>query len=266
MSASVPNVNSENRQTYSTEPLPGDEWETRRSKQIARAINRVRREKGMKSDELAARCSKFQGQEVKVSTINGLFAGKRKSISVPEVAMYAAALKVPTSDLLYPAGEDVEIRPGKFVTAADAVLISEVFPDGDIDAIVMGSRTYSLVELARRASTVTRIALEALRLHDAEIAEIVIERLRNAVLNLKSSWMELSLAGDRPNLPDTASWAITAEPDSIDSEFVKRLEPLFEGWDIEISDDREERRARGGHAFIQTVRIMRRVEDEDVDE
>ncbi|WP_159576065.1 hypothetical protein [Microbacterium sp. 8M] len=65
----------------------------------------------------------FMGEvgSVKKATLNGLFAGKRKTLSITELAMLADALHVSMWDLIYPVGEEIEVRPGHFASAADAL-------------------------------------------------------------------------------------------------------------------------------------------------
>lgn len=123
MSASVAFVNS-SAAKYSTDALPGDTWETRRTKQTVRAIARAKTELRITTEELAARCSEFLGDEVKPTTLNGLFAGKRKSLSTAEVEMFAAVVRVSTLDLLYPPGEMVEVEPGRTLPSADALILA----------------------------------------------------------------------------------------------------------------------------------------------
>lgn len=100
---------------YSTSPLPGDDWETRYTKAIVRNMIRVKEMQGFTTQRFVDRCNEFLGEtdKVKLSSINGLFAGKRKTISTAELQMFASALDVPVLGLLYPPqSEDIEIRPG----------------------------------------------------------------------------------------------------------------------------------------------------------
>lgn len=116
------NVNSAPK--YSLESLEGDEWEVRRTKQILRAVVREKEARRVTTEVLAARCSAFLGapESVKKATLNGLFAGKRKTISITELAMLAHALATPVWDLIYPAREKIEVRPGVLMSAADALV------------------------------------------------------------------------------------------------------------------------------------------------
>lgn len=117
-------VNVNSLPKYSLEPLEGDEWEVRRTKQILRAVVREKETRRVTTEALAARCSAFLGapESVKKATLNGLFAGKRKTISITELTMLSRALGVPIWDLVYPAREEIEVRPGVFLSAADALV------------------------------------------------------------------------------------------------------------------------------------------------
>ncbi|MGM1018008.1 MAG: hypothetical protein ACQEW8_10770 [Actinomycetota bacterium] len=82
----------------------------------------------MTTEQLAERCSTFLGapNAMKRATLNGLFAGKRKSLSITELSMLSNALHADLWDFVYPAGEEIEVRPGRFAASADA-LVSEMF-------------------------------------------------------------------------------------------------------------------------------------------
>ena len=112
--------------------LPGDDWETRLSKQVARNISFYKYLQKLTTKQLAEICNEiYKGNgEIKVPTLNGLFHGKRKSISIGEIMVFARALKVAPIMLMLPVAtaEDIEIVPGetvepleayKYITAAD---------------------------------------------------------------------------------------------------------------------------------------------------
>lgn len=108
----------------SIQDLPGDDWETRFSKQVARNIAAYKSERKMTTKELAEACNEIYGEpgRVKIATLNGLFVGKRKSIGIGEILVFARALKVTPIMLMVPVinGEVVEILPGHFMSVADA--------------------------------------------------------------------------------------------------------------------------------------------------
>lgn len=109
----------------SINPLPDDDWETSLTKRIARNIARAKDEVGLTTEQLAALCSTFLGKQgaVKATTLNGLFAGKRKSVSAAELVMFSACLDVPVLALLTaPFDTDVEIRPGRSMPPLRALM------------------------------------------------------------------------------------------------------------------------------------------------
>lgn len=109
---------------YSVQALPGDDWEVRYTKTIVRTIVSLKEQLGITTEELAARCNLFlhEPDKIKTSTLNGLFAGKRKSISVPEVIMFAAALNTPVMSLISPPWvQGIEVRPGERMEAVRAM-------------------------------------------------------------------------------------------------------------------------------------------------
>ena len=93
---------------FSIDALPGDTPSTRRTKQVARAIRRVQRLRGITAAELAGLVEKLQGEQYAVSSINGLFSGKRKALPFSELEAIAKALDVPLLYLLYPHNEPLE--------------------------------------------------------------------------------------------------------------------------------------------------------------
>lgn len=137
---------------YSLEPLEGDEWEVRRTKQILRAVVREKEARRVTTEVLAARCSAFLGapESVKKATLNGLFAGKRKTISITELTMLARALGVAIWDLVYPVREEIEVRPGVFMSSADALVA-----DSFISLPVVGSG--NMVHLPGRLVDTSRL-------------------------------------------------------------------------------------------------------------
>lgn len=109
---------------YSMQALPGDDWEVRLTKTVIRNIAMLKDEQGITTEQLARRCNEFLGESdaIKTSTLNGLFAGKRKAISVPEMVMFATALGVPVISLLAsPWVQELEVRPGSVMDPVAAL-------------------------------------------------------------------------------------------------------------------------------------------------
>lgn len=243
------NVN--NQPKYSLEPLPGDPWEVRRSKQMIRALSHERSKGGMTTEELARRCSRFLGEEgaVKTSTLNGIFAGKRKSLSVAEVEMFAAALNVPVDRILYPSGEMIEVRPGKFRSSADAL----------VDAMSTTLPSVPPIRAVGRAGGALRIVHDAAELEGTVVGLIggyrlgrllaELAGLRLAQLGYTSRSLATSLARYRKTWtedPPTVSEGVmavleldlgpmlSADNPDFDSAMAAllQLEPLFRGYQV----------------------------------
>ncbi|WP_181422561.1 hypothetical protein [Curtobacterium sp. MCLR17_043] len=109
----------------SAEPLPGDSWEVRYTKTVVRAIAHYKAAAGMTTGELAAAVSLRAGDPgyLKPTTLNNLLAGKRRSIGVAELLLFAFALEVPPLALLVPVGieDSVEMGPDWRIATVDAV-------------------------------------------------------------------------------------------------------------------------------------------------
>jgi hypothetical protein len=109
----------------SIQDLPGDDWETRFSKQVARNIAAYKDERKMTTKGLADACNEIyrDPDHVKVATLNGLFAGKRKSIGLAEIMVFARALKVAPILLMVPLTleKHVELVPGHTLDISDAL-------------------------------------------------------------------------------------------------------------------------------------------------
>jgi len=101
---------------YSLSPLPGDDWEVRFTKGVVQNIARYRDLRGFTTADLAAACNAIYGEadHIKASTLNGLFAGKRKSIGIAEILVFALALNVPPIALLFASdNRQIEVSPGQ---------------------------------------------------------------------------------------------------------------------------------------------------------
>lgn len=234
---------------YSLEPLEGDGWEVRRAKQMVRALARERAKGGMTTEELARRCSRFLGEEgaVKTATLNGIFAGKRKSFSVAELEMFAAALSLPIDRILFPTGEQIEVRPGRFKSSADALVssMSVTFPAASYPVRVGGRAEGALAivqdaeEIADAAARViggyrlglgteNYLALRMMRLGFAP------QNLSRSIQRYRETWHE-----EPPTIPPGVSAVLEVDlrtalsADKPDYEaaiaMLLPLEPLFEG-------------------------------------
>lgn len=226
---------------YSITRLPGDDWEIRFTKQVVRNIAHYKDELRLTTEQLAERCSEAYGEpgKVKGSTLNGLFAGKRKSIGAAEIMIFAAALGVPPVMLMLPIGleETVEARPGYFAPIGRATLgfngleawrgFHEPTRTGPAD-----ERLVSYVFSAWKAEDDFHETLSAtirtyIRDFDSafDVALIIaIQRLKNAVKVLQTARMELRREGIAPeDLDAPFQWADEVADEDVSLEFVGRV-------------------------------------------
>lgn len=153
----------------SPEPLPGDDWETRLTKQVARTVNHYRRASGLTTKLFAEMCNielrdnhAGPSQEVRPTTLNNLFAGKRKTIGLGEIMLFARVLGVPPVALMTPVG----VEP-----------LSEAWPSGVrpaelvFDAIVGNERWGSLLEEVEASVADVEGGQEALDRHSAAFSK-----------------------------------------------------------------------------------------------
>lgn len=231
---------------YSLEVLPGDAWETRRTKQIARAILRAKNKRSLTTEQLAERCSKFLGEPgaVKTATLNGLFAGKRKAISATELTMFAKMLGVPSVDLLYPLGEDIEVRPGVFQTSSEALAqdlsVSLPSPGGELYLFLSDSRTEALLNYLRAETELVQKTIDAIgALHRwpgvNTIIQPKLQMLKWVLSEYQTAKGRLESIDDRiPPVRRDLEWAADLNPNVIEGDGAKDLllaiEPQMEGW------------------------------------
>jgi hypothetical protein len=95
-----------------------DEWAQATTKCIAGQIKALRDSRSVQW--LEDRTAEL-GSKVSRSTISELETGRRKTITLTDVIVLAAALEVSVADLLYPGNSDVEALPGKRVPRAEAL-------------------------------------------------------------------------------------------------------------------------------------------------
>lgn len=231
---------------YSLHPLPGDSWEVRFTKQVARNILRAKDDAGLTTGQLATRCNEFLGSEdqVKLSTLNGLFAGKRRSIGVSEIFMFAAALDKPAFELLLsPDTEQSEVRPGQMMSTAEAIktalgLAPWFKPEHNPLHMPTPGRAGALGETGWRYEPLIRFWLAQDRAYDAlGHAMQAVERgdpdtvVEGAAARLRSSMYELKDDEDyvkRLELtPTTAAegleWVHKMDPGAVDGRFLRSI-------------------------------------------
>jgi hypothetical protein len=232
----VTNANNKPEPKFSIETLNSDGWEARRTKQIARAVLKLKNERGYTTDQLARRCSRFMGADgsVKTATLNGLFAGKRKTVSVTEVQMFAYALDASVVDLMYPPAEVVEVRPSRFVSSADALVesLDFVLKLGNV-TLPTNSRLELVLDIAKAFMQIeheTTSAIYSVRVHGDAVANPKIEMLRYRVQNLQSNLRKLVERGDKPPTHSPAmDWVVEVAPEAIGPAYLTSIEPFFKG-------------------------------------
>ncbi|MGW0626052.1 helix-turn-helix domain-containing protein [Streptomyces sp. NPDC002758] len=98
------------------------DWPSRLGRSIADEVKRYRRMRGMSAQQLSDACAEL-GHPIARSVIANFESGRRPTISVAEVLVFARALGVPPVLLLYPLGrvEDVEVLPGNVQRTSAAV-------------------------------------------------------------------------------------------------------------------------------------------------
>lgn len=235
----VTNANNKPEPKFSIETLSSDSWEARRTKQIARAVLKLKNKRGYTTDQLAGRCSRFMGADgsVKTATLNGLFAGKRKTVSVTEVQMFAYALDASVVDLMYPPTELIEVRPSRFVSSADALVESLDFVVrlGNV-TLPNDSRLELVLDTAKalmQAEHETTSAMYSLHVHGTVAANTKIELLRFRIRELQSTLRKLADRGEEPpTYPASMAWVADVAPEAIGPDFLLSIEPLFQGTSV----------------------------------
>jgi transcriptional regulator with XRE-family HTH domain len=112
------------------------EWSERLARSVARELRRFREARGMSAQQLADACASI-GMPIQRSVIANFENGRRTSIGVAEVLVFAAALKIPPVLLISPAGSEpsFELLPGRHEEAyAAAMWIGGTYPALSEDA------------------------------------------------------------------------------------------------------------------------------------
>lgn len=101
-------------------------WESITTQRVGRQLRKSRKELKLSAQGLADRTSEL-GHPIGRATITDLETGRRQSVTVAELLILAAALKISPVALLYAdqfADGEVEMLPGMTTTAAHAALWS----------------------------------------------------------------------------------------------------------------------------------------------
>lgn len=104
-----------------TQPSAPD-WSTRLALSVAGEVRRHRQAQGLSAQQLADRCTEV-GMPIQRSVLANLESGRRTTITISEVLVLAAALRVPPGLLVFPVGqqESVEMLPNKTESPLAAV-------------------------------------------------------------------------------------------------------------------------------------------------
>lgn len=99
-----------------------DSWPETLTKSVVNQISRYRKERGLSYQQLADRCTALGYPTIR-TTLANLEAHKRKSLTLHELIILAAALEVPPVLLMFPGIPDGEIQilPNKTQKAWDAL-------------------------------------------------------------------------------------------------------------------------------------------------
>lgn len=228
---------------FSVERLPNDPWEVRRTKQIVRAIIVAKQAKKWTTEELAERCNRFLDEPgaVKVSTLNGLFAGKRKTITATELEMFASVLHVDLLSLMYPVGEPVEVGPRGVMVSSEA-LVKIVLADIHLaDNVILFeiSRTQNLLDLRRGAHELLNEAVGAigslrrLGLENPE-SQYKIDSLRWKLQSVQRLVKAIDKGGDSASdlIPGEIAWMLTIDPERLSADLVLSGEKFLTAWSV----------------------------------
>jgi transcriptional regulator with XRE-family HTH domain len=137
-------------------------WSMREAAAIGRRVARRRTALGLSAQEVADRCARLGMSSLTRQVLSRLEHGRREAVSTAELAVLAAALKMPPVLLLYPVGlaAEVEYLPGRMAEPfqaarwwGDEAVLSE---DGSIAAagrpsvtMLFGDHEHVLAELSQ---------------------------------------------------------------------------------------------------------------------
>ncbi|WP_313450701.1 helix-turn-helix domain-containing protein [Brevibacterium casei] len=92
--------------------MGNEAWRKAWVSNIAKRVKDLRKEKGLKGDDLSER-TKELGYEIPRSTLANIETGRKSAVGIHEIAILAAALEVPPVSLLFDVGSEelVEVLP-----------------------------------------------------------------------------------------------------------------------------------------------------------
>jgi transcriptional regulator with XRE-family HTH domain len=187
------------KSTSGLSELPGDDWETRLTKQVFRNIAYYKEASGYTTAELARRYSKAVGNPdaMKPTTLNNLLAGKRKSVTMSETIAFAFALGIPPIALMVPffSKGEVAALPGRDMSPVDfyRAIIGDIFHsiDGDDAGDEPSIIRHAFALLSRALDAETRLRNEFMSLghllnvpENYDLPASVIEKRRQEIVGL----------------------------------------------------------------------------------
>ncbi|MBO2459865.1 helix-turn-helix domain-containing protein [Actinomadura violacea] len=177
-----------------------NDWPSALATSIAEQVRRYRKDRGLSAQQLADACTAL-GMETSRSAIANFESGRRPTISVAELLIFAHALRVPPLLLVVPVGADqsVQLAPGVATSAWDAAQwfagLGRDAGDNPIRLFQRHDRFVSEYEFAARRSAGARSMLQdadgdrreahAATAHAADqaarLAEEVIDEIRDDI-------------------------------------------------------------------------------------
>lgn len=97
--------------------MTDEPWAAQIAKVVAGEVRRHRLRRGMSAQQLSDACARL-GHPIARSVLANFESGRRPTVSVPELLVFAQALEVPAIQLVFPLGheEAVDALPGKSVS------------------------------------------------------------------------------------------------------------------------------------------------------
>jgi hypothetical protein len=232
----------------SIDELPDDDWEARFTKAIVRNLARLRAYAGMTIDEFATACDEVAGEpgRFKANTLQGLFAGKRKTIALSELVIFAEALRVPLIALLVPVVEPeaIEWTPRRrTVPIGIWDLVTGFIGAGSEEPNEMSEvvqHFFDLIKFQRDARKQAMNGAFTLAYNSdpntsfklVGSVEVVLERFRGSARQYQSWTSELEKIGIAEQSDDEiAAWLKYVDPETVTIEGISAFVRKFEGQD-----------------------------------
>lgn len=235
--------------------MTADEWETRYTRVIVRNLSKLRENAGYTIEQFARRCDEVVGEpgRFKPNTLQALFAGKRKNVSISEAEVFAEALRIPLAAILVPiaTGESLPTPRGDHRSAFGAWqhLTGEGMTSST-DAAAEVFHELGGVSSFGRALSDLRSDLFAFRYFDPDYAGavkvitprgVLLEQVRGALRLCSASLRQFDRAGFTVDEDDPlVLWARHTNADYLTEEalvdFARRLVKYYDDEDAQLAD------------------------------